>query len=156
MKQKPSYEVCAAILERPIACYEEVEGYPKNRVRITHTDGGQTFIDGSLEVFYEMLTAYFAVSLPHCRQMAREVLDCEKKKKIMLPIVINPALSFMAFERTEGTLFVNRFSVNEGAGKRSLSPCFQLPGRGGRSRALQRRYPAPAYAGGAPGRGGMA
>lgn len=51
MKREPSYEARAAILERPIACYEEVEGYPASRVRVTLTDGGQQLFDGHLESF---------------------------------------------------------------------------------------------------------
>lgn len=120
MKREPSYEARAAILERPIACYEEVEGYPASRVRVTLTDGGQQLFDGQLESFYETILTHLMVSVPHCRRMAREVLVPENETKIMLPIVIRPSLSFMVFERTEGPLFVNRFSINEGTRKRAL------------------------------------
>ncbi|WP_195268307.1 hypothetical protein [Eubacterium sp. 1001713B170207_170306_E7] len=118
MKPEQSYEARAAILERPIACYEEVEGYPQSRVRVTFTDGSQLFFGGPLESFYEMILTHLAVSIPHCKQMAQEVLALKNETKIMLPIVIRPWLSFMVFERTEGPLFVNRFSVNERTGKR--------------------------------------
>lgn len=136
MKQKLSYEVCAAILERPIACYEEVEDYPQSRVRVTFTDGGQLFFDGHLESFYEMILTHLMVSVPHCKRMAREVLALENETKIMLPIVIRPSLSFMVFERKEGPLFVNRFSINERAGKRLFRPPDQLPRRRGHRCAL--------------------
>ena len=120
MKKECTYEERAAILERRIACYEEVEGYPASRVRVTLTDGGQQLFDGHLESFYETILTHLMVSVPHCRRMAREVLVPENETKIMLPIVIRPSLSFMVFERTEGPLFVNRFSINEGPRKRAL------------------------------------
>lgn len=120
MKREPSYEARAAILERAIACYEEVEGYPQCRVRVTFTDGGKLFFDGHLESFYETILTHLMVSVPHCKRMAREVLAFENKTKIMLPIVIRPSLSFMVFERTEGPLFVNRFSINERTRKRAF------------------------------------
>ena len=120
MKREPSYEARVAILERPIACYEEVEGFPASRVRVTLPDGGKLFFDGHLESFYETILTHLMVSVPHCKRMAREVLALENKTKIMLPIVIRPSLSFMVFERTEGPLFVNRFSINEGTRKRAL------------------------------------
>lgn len=120
MKQKPSYEERAAILERQIACYEEVESYPSNKVRITFTNGEQHLFDGHLENFYEMILTHLMVSVPHCKQMAQEVLVLETETRIMVPIVIKPWLSFMIFERTEGPLFVNRFSVNERTRKRAV------------------------------------
>ena len=120
MKREPSYEARAAILERLIACYEEVEDYPDNKVRVTFTNGGQQLFDGHLESFYETILTYLMVSVPHCKRMAREVLAPKNETKIMLPIVIRPSLSFMVFERTEGPLFVNRFSINEGTRKRAL------------------------------------
>ncbi|WP_392886483.1 hypothetical protein [Eubacterium limosum] len=118
MKREPSYEARAAILERSIACYEEVEGYPASRVCVTFTDGGQRLFDGHLENFYETILTHLMVSVPHCKRMAQEVLVPENETKIMLPIVIRPSLSFMVFERTEGPLFVNRFSINERTKKR--------------------------------------
>ena len=120
MKRELSYEARVAILERPIACYEEVEGFPASRVRVTLTDGGQQLFDGHLESFYETILTHLMVSVPHCKRMAREILAPENETKIMLPIVIRPSLSFMVFERTEGPLFVNRFSINEGTRKRAL------------------------------------
>lgn len=113
MKKKCTYEEREAILERRIACYEEVEDYPDNKVRITFTDGEQILFDGHLENFYEMVSAHLTVSVHHCREMAREVLAGENENKIMLPIVINPSLSFMVFERAEGPLYINRFSIRE-------------------------------------------
>lgn len=80
MKKAIAGETRVAILERPIACYEEVEAYPKNKVCITFTDGGQVFIEGPLERFYEMVLSHFTVSVRSCCQMAEEVLVYEEKK----------------------------------------------------------------------------
>lgn len=113
MKKEHTYEERAAILERRIACYEEVMDYPDNKVRVTFTDGEQVLFNGRLERFYEMILKHLMISVPHCREMAREVLAGGNDNKIMLPIVIKPCLSFMVFERTEGPLYVNRFSVRE-------------------------------------------
>ncbi|CAK7010053.1 MAG: hypothetical protein EUB_01664 [Eubacterium sp.] len=113
MKKECTYEERAAVLERRIACYEEVMDYPDNKVRVTFTDGEQVLFNGSLERFYEMILKHLMISVPHCREMAREVLAGGNDNKIMLPIVIKPCLSFMVFERTEGPLYVNRFSVRE-------------------------------------------
>ena len=68
MKREPSYEARAAILERLIACYEEVEDYPDNKVRVTFTDGGQQLFDGHLESFYETI---LTLSLIHISQPTR-------------------------------------------------------------------------------------
>lgn len=87
--------------------------YPDNKVRVTFTDGEQVLFNGRLERFYEMILKHLMISVPHCREMAREVLVGGNENKIMLPIVIKPCLSFMVFERTEGPLYVNRFSVRE-------------------------------------------
>lgn len=126
MKKEYSYEERAAILERQIACYEEIVDYGENRVRITFTNGEQIVFNGHLESFYDMVLTHLMISVPHCREMAREVLAGGNEKKIMLPIVIKPQLSFMVFERSEGPLYVNRFSVREGffAVKEPLDGCF--------------------------------
>ncbi|ARD66166.1 hypothetical protein [Eubacterium limosum] len=113
MKKECTYEERAAILERRIACYEEVLDYPDNKVRVTFTDGEQVLFNGRLEHFYEMILKHLMISVPHCREMAREVLSSGDENRIMLPIVIKPCLSFMVFERREGPLYVNWFSVRE-------------------------------------------
>lgn len=120
MQKAPSYKERAAILERQIACYEEVEGYPSNLVRITFADGGQIYFDGHLGNFYEMILVHLQISVPHCKQMALEVLAPQNENRIMLPIVIKPRLSFMVFERAEGALFVNRSLINERTRKWAL------------------------------------
>lgn len=113
MKKECTYEERAAVLERRIACYEEVVDYPDNKVRVTFTNGEQVLLNGRLEHFYEMILKHLMISVLHCREMAREVLAGGSERKIMLPIVIKPCLSFMVFERKEGPLYVNRFSVRE-------------------------------------------
>ena len=97
MKKECTYEERAAILERRIACYEEVLDYPDNKVRVTYTDGEQVLFNGRLEHFYEMILKHLMISVPHCREMAREVLSSGDENRIMLPIVIKPCLSFMVF-----------------------------------------------------------
>lgn len=90
MKKECTYEERAAILERRIACYEEVVDSPDNKVRVTFTDGEQVLFNGHLERFYEMILKHLMISVHHCREMAREVLsggdyaaDCHKALSVV-------------------------------------------------------------------------
>lgn len=86
--------------------------FPDNKVRVTCMDCKQFLFNGHLENFYDfydIVSIHLIIRVPHCQEKACELLTGENENKIILPIVMNPYLSFMGFESVEEPLYINWF-----------------------------------------------
>lgn len=112
MKTNPFTPEDYAALTRKIAAYEVVSTFGPEKVKITFTKGDTYLFNGSLKRFYDLILVHLGISVSQRKIMAAKVLSPKQNNRIMLPIVIEPRLSFMVFKRKQGPFYVNRCFIN--------------------------------------------